>query len=280
MFEEARMSAEAQANASATEGVSQAERARLEGSGDRPAQGGTQSAIFALTQRELTAMFYSPIAYVVGFVFLLLTGWIFVEKTLVTGNEASMRSLFEWMAQLLVFALPLLTMRSVADEFATGAIETLMTAPVTDVSVILGKFLGVMIFYLILLAATIPHVILMSIYAEPVGAVVFSGYLGLVLLGGLFISVGIFASACTRHQLLAALIAVAILSLFTFLSSSGVEYADRLWLQRVSAYVSVLGHFSDFSKGIIDSASVIFFLTGTGYFLFLATKVLESRRWR
>jgi len=191
-----------------------------------------------------------------------------------------MRTLFERMASLLVFALPLLTMRSVADEFATGAIETLMTAPVTDASVILRKFFGTMLFYLALVATTGLHLILMASYADPIGSVVFGGYLGLALLGALFIAIGLFASCCTKHQLLAALIAVAVLSVFTFVADYGAEYAGLLWQRNVCSYLNVFGHFSDFSKGMIDTRSVIFFLSGTGLFLFLATKVLESRRWR
>ena len=188
--------------------------------------------------------------------------------------------LFERMAGLLVFALPWLTMRLIADEFATDTIETLMTAPVTDGSVIVGKFLGTFLFYLGLLATTLVHLVLMERYADPIGGVVFGGYLGLILLGALFISVGLFASCCTRHQLLAALIAVAVLSVFTFMANYGAEFATESWQRNVCSYLNVFGHFSDFSKGMIDTKSVIFFLSGIVFFLFLATKVMESRRWR
>lgn len=274
------MSANTQVNASGPEGVTPTERSQLEGGAGRQAGGGRATVMMALAQRELLSLFYSPIAYVVGFIFLALTGYFFVTETLVAGNEASMRTLFERMAGVLVFALPLLTMRSIADELATDTIETLMTAPVTDASVILGKFLGMLVFYLALVAATIPHLILMANYADPIVSVVFGGYLGLVLLGALFIAIGLFSSCCTRHQLLAALIAVAVLAVFTFVADYGAEYAAKTWQRNVCSYLNVLGHFSDFSKGMVDSRSAIFFLSGTGLFLFLATKVLESRRWR
>jgi len=243
--------------------------------------GGTLTAVMAITQRELSALFYLPIAYVVGFIFLLLTGYYFVSETLIPGNEASMRFLFEKMAGVLVFALPLLTMRSIADEFSSGAIETLMTAPVSDLAVVVGKFLGAMLFYLGLLAATIPHLLLLNSYApDLVGSTVFTGYFGMILLGAMFISIGIFASSCTRHQLLAATISMAILALFTFVVDYGAEYARHMWQRDVCAYMNVFGHFSDFTKGILDSRSIIFFASGTVFFLFLATKVMESRRWR
>jgi len=243
--------------------------------------GGSFSAIVALTQRELASLFYSPIAYVVGFIFLLLTGHFFIYETLVPGNEASMRLLFEKMAGVLVFALPLLTMRSISDEFASGSIETLMTAPVSDLSVVVGKFCGSLLFYLGLLATTIPHVILLNRYAPGlVGSTVMAGYFGMILLGALFVAIGIFASSCTRHQLLAATIAIAILAVLTFAMDYGAEYARTSSARNLCAYLNIFGHFDDFTKGILDTKSILFFASGTVFFLFLATKVMESRRWR
>lgn len=242
--------------------------------------GGSLAAVSAITERELMSLFYSPIAYVVGFIFLLLTGYYFLTETLVAGHEASLRALFERMAAVLVFALPMLTMRSLADDYAGGTIETLMTAPVGDMAVVVGKFLGAFLFYGILLATTLVHVALMAGYADPVGTVVAVGYLGMLLLGGLFIATGVFASSLTRHQLLAATIAIAILAIFTFAVDYGAEYASQAWQRQLCANVNVLWHFADFTKGIIDSKSLIFFVSGIVFFLFLATKVMESRRWR
>lgn len=242
--------------------------------------GGATVAIAAITQRELAAFFFSPIAYVVGVVFLLLTGWAFLGETLVAGNEASMRMLFERMAGVLVFALPLLTMRSIADDYASGTIETLMTAPVSDASVVIGKFLGAFIFYAVLLAATLLHLIILACYSSPVGSVVAVGYIGMLLMGALFLAVGIFASSCTRHQLLAAMISIAVLAFFTFVVDYGAEYAGSTWMRQVCANVNILWHFADFAKGIIDTKSLVFFVSGIVFFLFLATKVMESRRWR
>lgn len=267
-------------NLSAGQGLSPGERSGLADQEPRNGSGGGSCTTLALTQRELSALFYSPIAYVVGFVFLLLTGWYFVGETLAPGSEAGMRLLFERMAAVLVFALPLLTMRSVADEFATGGIETLMTAPVTDGSVIMGKFFGTMWFYGVLLATTLVHVGILAQVTHPMWETILVGYLGMILLGALFIAVGLFASCCTKHQLLAAIIAVAILSLFTFVADYGAAYAPQAWQRNVFSYLNIMGHFGDFTKGILDSSSFIFLLSGTFFFLFLAVKVLESRRWR
>jgi len=235
--------------------------------------------IATLTQRELAACFFSPIAYVVAAVFLLLTGYFFLGRVLVPGTEASMRPLFDNIAQLLVFAIPLLTMRAIAEEFSTGTIETLMTAPVTDGQVVLGKFLGIALFYLALVGTTVVHAALLLAYGQVPWQAVAVGYLGLVLLGACYISVGLFASTLTRHQLLAALIGAGLLSTMTFLMDYLAEWYSGSLRQLASA-INLLGHFDDFSRGIFDTRAVVFMLSVTALFLFFAVKVLESRRWR
>lgn len=235
--------------------------------------------VVPLTQRELVSSFFSPIAYVVGCVFLLLTGYFFVTQVLVPGNEASMRPLFAGMMGILVFAVPLLTMRAVSEELASGTIETLMTAPVTEAEVILGKFVGVFALYAALLATTVLHLLVLLAYSDPQIGVIAFGYVGMLLVGALFIAVGLFASCCTRHQLLAAVIAIGILSIFTFLVDYLAESAGET-LRRLLMYVNVPAYFDEFTKGILDTKSLVFFITTTALFLFLGAKVLESKRWR
>lgn len=235
--------------------------------------------VTALTQRELNAAFFSPIAYIVAAIFLVATGYLFMTYTLVPGEEATMRPLLVYMAQILIFAIPLLTMRTLADEFATGTIETLMTAPVTDTEVVLSKFMGAMVFYVALLATTVLHVLILFRYgASGLGGIAW-GYIGMLLLGGLYISVGVFASALTRHQLIAAIIAIGILAVLT-LGVQGLSILRGGAWRSVLGYVDVLRHFEDFAKGIVDSRGIIFFISLTAFFLFLSVKVLESRRWR
>src|SRR3972149_2852375 len=144
-----------------------------------------------------------------------------------------------------------------------------MTAPVTDAAVVFGKFLGTLLFYVVLLLATIPHLVLLTTYGDPLASVVMSGYLGMLLLGALFIAIGVFASACTRHQLLAASISIAILAALTFLTDYLAEQFGGRMLGGGAAYLNILGHFSDFSKGVLGTRSVIFFVSGTIFFLFL-----------
>lgn len=235
--------------------------------------------ITALTQRELFSSFFSPVAYIVATLFLVFTGVFFLRNTLVAGAEASMRPFLDNMAAVLVVAMPLLTMRVLSDEFASGTIETLMTAPVTDIEVVFSKFLGVMVFYTALLLTTVVHVALLFAYGGAELSVVLYGYVGMLFLGALYVSVGVFSSALTKYQLVAAIIAMAVLAAFTMLVDWVARTLGGTW-RTVLGFVNVLNHFDDFSKGIFDTRAVIFFLSATTFFLYLAVKVLESRRWR
>lgn len=232
-----------------------------------------------ITRRELAACFFSWVAYVVGGLFLAATGAWFIWRILVPGNEATIRPLLESMAAILIFFVPLLTMRSLADEYATGTIETLMTAPVTDTQVVIGKFFGVWLFYCVLLAGTLLHTVLVYVFGQPETGVVLFGYAGMLLLGLFYVAVGLFASACTRHQLLAAVLGIAILAAMPIGARlAGLILGDAG--RHLAGYLDALGHFEAFSKGVVDSRGVVFFVSATVLFLFLAVKVLESRRWR
>lgn len=244
-----------------------------------------------LAKRELSAYFFSPMAYVVAFMFLLLVGVIFLWGVRIpflriamppvfhSGAESTLRPLFDMLAYGLVVVVPLLTMRLLAEELRSGTIEALMTAPVTDTQVILGKFLGAMVIYLFLLASTAVYFVLVAAFGEPDWGVVGMGYAGMVLLGAAYISVGLFASSLTRHQLVAGLIGVGILAEFTvgaYLLGQMVplEYGDAV------GKLNMITYFGHFSKGIFDTRALMFFLSVTAFFLFLSIKVLESRRWR
>jgi len=232
-----------------------------------------------LARRELGSYFVSPMAYIVGAMFLLASGLWFFYDIFVPGHEASLRSLFESMAYIMVFAVPLLTMRLISDELQSGTIETLMTAPVTDAEVILGKFLGVMVFYLALLACTGVFLALIFIYGQPDAGVAVMGYVGMILLGSAFVAVGLFASTLTRYQLVAAIVSAAILAAFVIVMQLVVAHGPKPW-NELAAKLNAMTYFRDFSRGMFDSRGLVFFLTAAGLFLFLSVKVLESRRWR
>ena len=240
-----------------------------------------------LASRELAGYFYSPMAYVIGAVVLAVTGAIFfygfeligIERVFRPGAEASLRSLFEAMAYIMIFAAPPMTMRLLSEEFDTGTIETLMTAPVTDTEVVLGKFLGVMGFYAVLLLSTGVFMILTAVYGKPDAWVTVMGYLGMLLMGAAFLAVGLFASTLTRYQIVAAIVAVAILSVFAVLMQQLVAYAPAP-INDLASRLSAMRYFKDFARGVFDTRGLAFFLTATALFLFMSVKSLESRRWR
>jgi len=233
-----------------------------------------------MAQRELGAYFLSPIAYAVIAMFLFSSGLAFGLGTFTPGGEASLRSLFDfWIILILVFVLPMLTMRLVSDELRVGTIETLMTAPITEIEVVLGKFCGAFVFYLILLAALLLYPLILKMYGSVDSKLLLCNYLGLLLVGGLYISVGLFFSSCTKHQVIAVLLSFALLALMTFASHALAQQVEG-WPRVLLQQLSIRSHFHDFVRGMLDLNHVVFFLTTTAFFLFVTVKRLEMRRWQ
>jgi ABC-2 type transport system permease protein len=234
-----------------------------------------------IARRELLSYFVSPIAYVAMFLFLIACGFAF-SQDFKAGQPAVMRHLFEWMLWFLAFVVPVLCMGSISQEWSSGTIETLMTAPVNDTEVVIGKFLGALTFVGVLIAPTLLFAILLMIYAEPrldIGPVI-SGYLGMFLAGALFVSVSIFCSSLTRSQVVAAVSAFAILAAITIIPWLIGAWTSLPTFWRKVVDQAVYSRYADFSKGVIDTAHIAFFLLMTGVFLFVTVKVLESRRWK
>ncbi len=236
--------------------------------------------IVIMAQRELGAYFLSPIAYAVAAVFLFSTGLAFGLGVFGNGEEASLRSLFEfWIVLILVFVLPMLTMRLFSEEYRAGTIETLMTAPISETQIVLGKFLGAFGFFLILAATMLLYPIILSMYGPVDTVLLLCNYLGLLLLAALYTSIGLFFSACTKHQVIAVLLSFTLLAMMTFASQGLAQNLDG-WPRMVLQHISVRTHFFDFVRGMVDMNHVVFFLTTTGLFLFLTVKRLEMRRWQ
>jgi len=232
-----------------------------------------------IARREVSSYFYSPIAYVAMTLFLIAAGFSFWDD-FTPGQPAVMRSIFEKMVWLLVVVVPVLCMGLLSQEWATGTIETLMTAPLNETEVVLGKFLGSLTFYVVLLVPTLLYVILLRMFGRPDYGPIFCGYLGLLLVGALFIAISLFCSSLTRSQVVAAVSSGAILLVTTIVPYYASSKATLTGFWRSAADQGVLTRYTDFSKGIIDTGNVVFFLAITAVFLFLTVKVLESRRWK
>lgn len=236
--------------------------------------------VITIARRELGSYFASPMAYVVMAVFLLACGFLFWDD-FQPGQIAAMRNLFDWMVWMLVWTVPMLSMGLLAQEWSTGTIETLMTVPLNETDVVLGKFAGSFMFFLVLLSPTLLYVVLLAAFANPgieLGPIL-SGYLGIVLVGGLFTAVGLFCSSLTRSQVVAAVAAAAVLFVVTIAPwwASG-KILSSTWITVINQ--TVFRRYTDFSRGVIDSGNLVFFVVTTAVFLFLSVKVLESRRWK
>ena len=232
-----------------------------------------------IARRELSSYFYSPIAYVAMFLFLVVAGYMF-RQDFQPGQPAGMRSIFQGMVWLFVAILPVLCMGLLAQEWATGTIETMMTAPVEEHEVVLGKFLGSLCFFIVLLAPTLLYLGMLALHGQPDYGPIFSGYLGLILVGALFISIGLFCSSLTRSQVVAAVAAAAILFVVTVVPWFAAGEATLSGFWRTLADQGVMSRYTDFAKGVIDTGNLVYFLAATAVFLFLTVKVLESRRWK
>lgn len=240
--------------------------------------------LLLLTRRELSSYFVSPIAYVAMALFLVIAGFFFALADFRPGAPAAMRSIFEIMMIILVFVLPIITMRSLSEEFRTGTAETLLTAPVTDIEVVVGKFLGCWFVFLAMLAPTLLYVVLLAAFGDPEYGPVASGYLGLALLGAMYVAVGLFASSLTSNQVIAAVTLFVILIVLAMLGPWIASVVPSRWwiipVRGIITQATVRTHYLDFSQGVVDLVHVLYFVALTVYALFLTVKVLESRRWR
>ncbi len=239
----------------------------------------TMNRATTIARRELSGFFFSPIAYAAMTLFLLVAGFSFWDD-FQPGQPAVMRSIFERMVWLLVAVIPVLCMGLLSQEWATGTIETLMTAPIGETAVVLGKFLGSLAFFIFLLAPTLLYVVLLRIYSHPDYGPIFAGYLGLFLVGSLFIAIALFCSSLTRSQVVAAVSSAAILLVTSIVPWYVSSRATLSGFWRKAVDQGVLTRYTDFSKGIIDTGNLVFFVATTAVFLFLTIKVLESRRWK
>ncbi len=246
------------------------------------------SNLLTLTARELKAFWYSPVAYVVGAVFLLLQGLTFwlliavlndprVDPSLSMAEIFFGGTFYYWFSALI--AAPLLTMRTFSEEKRTGTIELLLTAPVTDTQVVLAKFLGAWLAYGSLWTLTIVFFLVLRLFTAFAWGPVITGYLGTWLLGAVLVAIGVLASSLTRNQIIAAVISFAALLL---LFSIGIleTFVTGESLRQLITYLSLVEHLRGFSKGVLDTRPALFYASLTVACLFLTGRILGSPRWR
>lgn len=259
----------------------------------RSAKGRAAKNVWALAKRELGFYFNSPIAYIVIALFLVVSGaMLFVFNVPDAGldffavNEASLRGLFGptspegfgGIPLLFVFLVPAVTMRLIAEEKRTGTIELLVTWPVTDTQIVLGKYLGSVLFIGIMLLATLPLVFIVGSLGPMDVGLVIGGYLGLLLLGAAYAALGLMTSAWTKNQIVAYLVGALICGLFYFIDGM----LGLLWdgARDFFAGLSFKAHFQNVARGVVDLRDIIFYASFIAVSLVVTVMSLSSRNWK
>jgi len=250
--------------------------------------------VLAIAGKELRSYFASPIAYVIIGLFALLFGWffyaylgLFVRNSSQMGgmggganniNQGMIRYVLMNSAVIILFIMPMITMRTYSEEKRSGTIELLLTSPLTDVEIIVGKFLGAMGLYCAMLAVTLLDMALLFKFGNPEWKPLVSGYLGLLLLGGCFISLGLLISSLTKNQIVAGVITFAVFLMLWIINWSADQSGPTM--RSVLNHLSIIDHFEDFARGVIDTKHVVYYLSFITFGLFLTAKSVDSERWR
>jgi ABC-2 type transport system permease protein len=235
------------------------------------------TAALAITKRELRSYFNSPVAYIVVTVFMLLAGYLFFN-TVFIEKQAEMRGYFSLVPMLFTFIIPAMTMRLIAEEKGSGTLELLITMPVRDWEVVVGKFLAALGLLAVLLALTLVYAITLSTIGPIDKGATYGGYFGLLLMGAAYVAIGVMASSFTRNQIVAFILAFAI-SFALYLFGRVVQIVPPS-LQPLLSFLSIDNHFESISRGVIDTRDVIYYLSVIGVSLVIATVSLESRKWK
>jgi ABC-2 type transport system permease protein len=239
--------------------------------------------LLALLRRELGVYFISPVAYILLTVILVISGWVFVGS--VTASAAA-RAPGDYQPTLLllyglvVMTTPLITMRLIAEEKSRGTLEILLTAPVTEFQVVLGKFLSSLALLAFLMLPTLGFAVILAGYGSVDFGQVACGYLGVFLLGAAVFSIGLFISSMCTSQVTAGMITFALVILLVIANLIVMNRTEASWWRDLLEYVNLSVNFGDFAKGVLDTGRVVYLLSVVVFFLFLTGRVLETRRWR
>jgi ABC-2 type transport system permease protein len=233
--------------------------------------------ILAIAERELRSYFVSPVAWVVTAVMLAMWGYLF--GIIISGSRtADLRPVLNNFSVTFLLAGPLLTMRLLAEEARSGTLELMLTQPIREVELVLGKYLGSVVFLAFMLLMTLYFPFILNMFGNPDRGPIIGGYLGVFLQGMAFLAIGLMASSLTQNQIIAAVV--------TFVTLLMLWLADALSRQiqgipgQVAQYISITKRFEDMPRGVIDTKDVIFFITVVAVCLFVTTQIVSARRWR
>jgi ABC-2 type transport system permease protein len=246
----------------------------------------------ALGKRELISYFLSPVGYVVGFLFIgLYSMFFFYGFAQSTDANGVLEGGAPVVGTFAILAVPFLTMGLLADEKKSGTIEMLMTAPVADWEVVLGKYIGSVVFVLVMVAPSVVQIPVVANYGRPEWGPVITGYIGLVLMVVMLVAMGLFFSSISKSALVAVMtsfvvfITILVLGGLVPESAPAIEQSNVFsnvthYLYAFLRYASLGEHYNSFAYGLVNSRDLVYFLSGTGFFLFLSTLAVESRKWK
>jgi ABC-2 type transport system permease protein len=235
------------------------------------------STTATVAKREIRTYFNSPMAYIVVTVFMLIVGYLYWSQVFLE-KQAELRYYFNLTPLVFTFIIPAITMRLLAEEKGSGTLEMLITMPVRDWEVVLGKFLAGIAMLAAIVGMTMFYAVTLSLLSPVDKGPMLTGYLGLLLMGGAYVAIGVMASSLTRNQIVAFILAFAI-SFALFIFGQIVQFAPD-WLAPVLSFLSMGNHFESLSRGVVDSRDVIYYVSVMVVALVIATASLESRKWK
>jgi ABC-2 type transport system permease protein len=235
--------------------------------------------IYAVFKKELKTYFTTPIAYIIITVFLLINNWLFFRGFFIM-NQATMRSFFGAMPWIFLFFIPAITMRLWAEEKRSGTFELLMTLPLKDIEVILGKYLASLVFLIITIGLTLSLPITISYLGEPDMGPIIGGYLGIIFLGAAYLAIGSFISSLTKNQIIAFILSIATCFALFIIGENMVLMNLPHFLVPFFEYLGLGSHFTSISRGVIDSRDIVYYLSIVYFFIYLNIRFIESRKWK
>jgi ABC-2 type transport system permease protein len=232
--------------------------------------------ILTIFKRELRSYFTSPVAYIIIVVFLIITGWFFTSSLFLAG-VVSMRGVFEIVPFIFLFYIPAISMRTFSEEKKSGTIELLLTKPISDSDIVLGKFFSTLTLAALTLAPTLIYVISLKLLGSlDIGSII-SAYIGIILMSGIYISIGLFASSLTENQVVAFI--VSFLIIFALFMLNKILIFIPTPLITTVEYISTDYHFSSIARGVIDTKDLVYYVSSISIMLLLTRTSLESRKW-
>lgn len=232
--------------------------------------------VLTIFHRELRSYFSSTIAYIVITVFLLISGWFF-SSNLFLMNQATLRSAFGIIPLIFIFFVPAITMRLISEEKKSGTIELLVTMPIKDHEIVLGKYFAALVLLAIALAFTLIYAFSVALLGNLDAGPTIGGYLGLLFMGAAYLALGLFASSITENQIVAFIVAFAII--FVLFMLDKILFFVPSGLTTIFEYLSIDYHFNNIARGVIDSRDVIYYLSVIVLGLMLASRMIERRKW-